>query len=485
MTEHELSIDEARTLVEAIAALSRMADRVLPPVQPALVARLQAHLGGAMTVVPNTSLTLPPIEHANVQLAMNALERDATSWEVIGMQSDIGNYGGMSLPGLIAGEWHGPGETARQYVAVDIGSGEPLRCLRAGIVLTSFEGEPVAVLTYFAQRGMPELEIEVVGRSDAQVERFLDRLRALMDEHNVMRGKVMSFTFGRYGEFGMTFATVDAVTRDQVIIPAVDLDAIEQHAIGITEHRDELIAAGQHVKRGLLLYGPPGTGKTHTLSYLLNRMRGRTTVILSGAAVGAVGQAGTIARALQPATIVIEDVDLIGMDRGLPGGDHNSILFQLLNEMDGLSGDADVLFVLTTNRVDMLEPALSARPGRIDQAIEIALPDADARRRLLALYLPGPVDDDVAERVVAGTDGVAAAFIKELARRTALATFQTGTSTSECIETCLTALVEQSSPILRRSLAAEAEPVDGVFPGAVGMGPGPQPGGWAHVPWSG
>ena len=57
--------------------------------------------------------------------------------------------------------------------------------------------------------------------------------------------------------------------------------------------------------------------------------------------------------------------------------------------MDGLADDADLLFVLTTNRPDILEPALAARPGRIDQAIEVPPPDADCRRRLLELYGKG------------------------------------------------------------------------------------------------
>ena len=56
------------------------------------------------------------------------------------------------------------------------------------------------------------------------------------------------------------------------------------------------------------------------------------------------------------------------------------MLFQLLNEMDGLAEDADVTFILTTNRADLLEPALASRPGRVDQAVAFALPDAAARR---------------------------------------------------------------------------------------------------------
>ena len=82
------------------------------------------------------------------------------------------------------------------------------------------------------------------------------------------------------------------------------------------------------------------------------------------------------------------------MDRQLPGAEHNALQFQLLNEMDGLAEDADVLFVLTTNQVEMLEPALTARPGRIDQAIELSLPDAQSRRRLVALYTNASLPDD-------------------------------------------------------------------------------------------
>ena len=74
--------------------------------------------------------------------------------------------------------------------------------------------------------------------------------------------------------------------------------------------------------------------------------------------------------------IVIEDVDLIAEDRGMHPGQH-PLLFQLLNEMDGLAEDADVVFLLTTNRADLLEPALAARPGRVDQAVALELPDAD------------------------------------------------------------------------------------------------------------
>ena len=155
-------------------------------------------------------------------------------------------------------------------------------------------------------------------------------------------------------------------------------------------------AAGQHLKRGLLLYGPPGTGKTHTTRYLVGQMAGYTRLMLTGRALHAIGSAAELARDLQPAVIVLEDVDLVAEDRSFGPGS-SPVLFDLLDAMDGAAADADLLFVLTTNRADLLEPALAARPGRVDVAIEIDLPDADARERLLALYgrsVPLQLSDD-------------------------------------------------------------------------------------------
>ena len=97
------------------------------------------------------------------------------------------------------------------------------------------------------------------------------------------------------------------------------------------------------------------------------------------------------------------------------------LLFQLLNEMDGLAEDADVVFVLTTNRADLLEPGLAARPGRVDQAVELRLPDTAARRALFELYRGGlMVDTSGLDDVLVRTEGVTASFLKELLRRAAL-----------------------------------------------------------------
>jgi ATP-dependent 26S proteasome regulatory subunit len=117
---------------------------------------------------------------------------------------------------------------------------------------------------------------------------------------------------------------------------------------------------------------------------------------------------------------VVEDVDLIAEQREARPGEH-PLLFQLLNEMDGLNSAADVTFLLTTNRADLLEPALASQPGRVDLAAELPLPDAAARRRLIELYRGDLVLELTEEDVlISRTEGVTASFLKELLRKAAL-----------------------------------------------------------------
>jgi ATP-dependent 26S proteasome regulatory subunit len=270
-------------------------------------------------------------------------------------------------------------------------------------------------------RGAAALRLEVIAPERVEAEGLVEEIEALMRRHNVYRGRVVAFGGDpEMGSIGLEVRTLPAVERDAIVLPNGALERIERHALGPARHRERLLAAGRHLKRGLLLHGAPGTGKTLTTMYLIGRMPGRTTVLLTGSALGLIEPACAMARDLQPATVVLEDVDLVAHERDfdMPG---RPLLFELLNEMDGLAEDADVLFLLTTNRPDVLEPALAARPGRIDQSVELPLPDATDRRRLIELYARG-LDlrtkrvDDVVERL----DGASPAHVKELLRKAAL-----------------------------------------------------------------
>src|SRR5439155_5980236 len=145
--------------------------------------------------------------------------------------------------------------------------------------------------------------------------------------------------------------------REALSLPEALLRRIERHTIGFSRHAERLRQAGRHLKRGVLLHGPPGTGKTLSAMYLAGQMPGRAVLLMTGGSVRALESACRLARMLTPATIIPEDVDLIGTERQHQTISANALLFELLNQMDGLADDTDLLFVLTTNRPDILEPA--------------------------------------------------------------------------------------------------------------------------------
>jgi ATPase family associated with various cellular activities (AAA) len=385
---------------------------------------LAEHFGADPTMFPVTSESISPYDLPNVQLALDAyLERPSVNHRLIGFGGHVG-YAEMSLSGLVHDVGFGLAAGPVRRAGVRLEQDRLVSCVTAGLFLISAGERPLAVLVMQGEHGFdaPGLRLEVLAPEQEDGEHFLAEVRALMRELNVYRGKVLALKGDRHMMGGVTsveFPAVNAVDRDAIVLPEGVLDAVELHTIEFARHSQALRAVGRHLRRGLLLHGPPGTGKTLTASYLISRLEGRTVIVLTGEALGFVTAACELARDLQPAMVVLEDVDLVAQERTGLGA--TSLLFQLLNEMDGIGEDADVIFLMTTNRADLLEPALAARPGRVDQAVELPLPDAEGRGRLIDLFSSGlEVALDDRDSIVAATEGVSPAFLRELVRKAAL-----------------------------------------------------------------
>ena len=226
-----------------------------------LTTRLQAHLHlSAENDVPNTAFALPVTEHANLQLALDELAAAAPSFEVLGLPRTSATTAACPWPGWPPGTGTDPVSRAPARTSTSTSAATTAAGLRAGLVLTEHGDRPVAVLLYVSeQRGVPEVYLEVVAADATTLGQFVAGLpHTWMEANNVIHGKVMTFSFGRYGEFGMTFTNVEPVARAQVIIPDGDLVAIERHAIGISGQGDALVAAGQHGKsRSLAVRAAP------------------------------------------------------------------------------------------------------------------------------------------------------------------------------------------------------------------------------------
>ncbi|MGN6246045.1 MAG: AAA family ATPase [Motilibacteraceae bacterium] len=384
-----------------------------------LASLISEHLGPDDVERSVVTAELPPFEHVNLQVALNAwMIEPGRTVQVHGI-SVPAHHGGWGLQQLLAQHALPPLRlSSPPLVDLPSGPGQTIACYQLALLLVE-DGRGRSALLVRAgdpRRGEPTLALEVAGLQTEQAQQLLAELARLRHELNVYRGHVLDVVPGM-GGISLEFAELPETGREDVVLPEDVLARIERHALQVAAHRDALLAAGQHLRRGLLLFGPPGTGKTHTTRYLVRRLAGSTVLLLRGHALAAVGEAARVARDLQPSVVVLEDVDLVARERTLgPGG----VLFDLLDAMDGASPDADLLFLLTTNRADLLEPALASRPGRVDLAVEIGLPDEEARRRLLELYtrhLTVQADEAQLADVVARSEGVTASFVKELVRR--------------------------------------------------------------------
>jgi hypothetical protein len=388
---------------------------------------LREHLGPDASGLPVVSGSWQGYDRVNLQAGLDAwLAGWRREHELVGLTGFSRENFGLAdlLQPPAEHTWLGVGSVAMAALPCGPG-GQTMACVRCGLYLVDDGDTRLALLLRGPGEDDPDgnASLEVACADQAAAQRAVDEVRRHAVARSVFRGQVISFgdeLFGHGSGGRLRFHDRPLLRRDMVVLPPAVIDGIERQVIGVARNAGRLLASGQHLKRGVLLHGPPGTGKTHTIRYLLGQLDGVTVVILSGYALRWIGEACSVARALAPSVVVIEDVDLIAEERAPRMGQH-PLLFQLLNEMDGLGGDVDVTFLLTTNRPDLLEPALAARPGRVDHAAELPLPDADARRRLLELYRGSLVLDlSDPDEVITRTDGVTAAFIKELLRRAAL-----------------------------------------------------------------
>ncbi len=193
--------------------------------------------------------------------------------------------------------------------------------------------------------------------------------------------------------------------------------------------------------------------------------------MLTGSSIQFVTAAAEIARTFTPSIVVLEDIDLVAMERTYTP---QPLLFEVLDVLDGLDGDADIAFVMTTNRVDVLEHALADRPGRVDLGVEIPLPGFETRRRLFRRYAGGlPLSEKALEAAALAADGTTGSFAKELMRRTVLRAAIRGDSPTDAdLAEALDTLLATGAALTRRLLggAGETTGADGPADDFAGLG---------------
>jgi cell division protease FtsH len=190
---------------------------------------------------------------------------------------------------------------------------------------------------------------------------------------------------------------------------------------------------GGRIPKGVLMMGPPGTGKT----LLARAIAGEANVpffsisgsdfveMFVGVGASRVRDLFEQGKKNAPCIIFIDEIDAVGRHRGAGlGGGHDEreqTLNQLLVEMDGFESNDGVILIASTNRPDVLDPAL-LRPGRFDRRVVVNRPDVKGREGILAVHTRKiPLGDDVDISIIArGTPGFTGADLANLVNEAAL-----------------------------------------------------------------
>ncbi|WP_432408668.1 AAA family ATPase [Wukongibacter sp. M2B1] len=200
--------------------------------------------------------------------------------------------------------------------------------------------------------------------------------------------------------------------------------------IDFLKNPEKYKAMGAKIPKGILLHGPPGTGKT----LLARAIAGETNakfIPASGSefvekyvGVGAKRVRALFEKARKecPSVIFIDEVDAIGAKRTLESNNEkDQTLNQLLIEMDGFNNDQTVIVIGATNRIDMLDEALS-RPGRFDRNIFIGNPDIKSREEIFKVHVKNkPISPKIDIKELAKrTHGMSGAHISNIANEAAI-----------------------------------------------------------------
>ena len=190
---------------------------------------------------------------------------------------------------------------------------------------------------------------------------------------------------------------------------------------------------GGRIPKGVLMMGPPGTGKT----LLARAIAGEANVpffsisgsdfveMFVGVGASRVRDLFEQGKKNAPCIIFIDEIDAVGRHRGAGlGGGHDEreqTLNQLLVEMDGFESNDGVILIASTNRPDVLDPAL-LRPGRFDRRVVVSRPDVRGREGILKVHTRKiPLSEDVDISIIArGTPGFTGADLANLVNEAAL-----------------------------------------------------------------
>lgn len=283
----------------------------------------------------------------------------------------------------------------------------------------------------------------------------------------------MAFAVSRLGGGGLMSANkkyTEGVVPDITFKDVAGVDECRQELVDIVAFlKDGTLyqKMGARMPRGVLLVGDPGTGKT----LLAKAIAGEAGVpffttsgsefveVFVGLGASRVRSLFKKARSKAPCIIFIDEIDAVGRKRHMSGGggemEQDQTLNQLLVEMDGFGATDGIVLLAATNRMDVLDPALT-RPGRFDRHVNVPRPDVKGRLAILETHIKNrrlAADVNLMD-VAKSTPGLVGADLANIVNEAAILAVRGGHESitvqnfQEAVEKALTGSIQQKNRVV-------------------------------------
>lgn len=230
---------------------------------------------------------------------------------------------------------------------------------------------------------------------------------------HLVQSQPRMYTTTRWGDWRKK-AEIQPRSRDSVVLKEGQMDRILDYLNDFLTNRPAYAKADIPFRTGILLHGEPGSGKSSTALAIANELKMNVYIVSLTSLSNDEALSDCFQAIPSNSIVILEDIDIVSAVKERDKDDDNGVTMTgMLNVLDGFQSPPGVITIMTTNRLDVLDPAIR-RPGRVDLLEELNCLD-DYQLRGLCEYFMGLVPEDLP--TITPEDGITSAEVMGVVRK--------------------------------------------------------------------